>query len=383
MGVINTGIKQKIENLSKLPETDYPFISLYMNIHSHELFEQAEKNRIFLKDFFQKSADQIKTHDGKEKLKSFKADEDKIRNYINISLDSRAHGLAIFACDKLGIFETFQSLMPFDNNIVIDSFPHLKQLAYQASEYKNAIVIMLDAKYSRIFNIRLGGFVMNELDTSSLVHRFHKEGGWAQMRYQRHIENQVHHHYKEIADIITQFMDKEHYENIVLIGQDHEVKMFQLDLPKRANLKVIDINSLQRGANINEILEVVIRDLREEENKRKFSTVEDIINKAQGGGYETIGIQDTIELAKEGRIRVLTVVRDLTYNGWKCGDCLYISKDQHHAGCPECNGNTKQTDLVEEAIKLTYKNSGTVELVENEAAVELEKHEGMGAYLRY
>ncbi|MCK7461186.1 MAG: hypothetical protein MZU84_03515 [Sphingobacterium sp.] len=39
---------------------------------------------------------------------------------------------------------------------------------------------------------------------------------------------------------------------------------------------------------------------------------------------------------------------------------------------PECNGNLKKTDLIEQAIRLTLKNNGSIELVEEEAAMELE-----------
>ncbi|EKE03515.1 MAG: eRF1 protein [uncultured bacterium] len=383
MGTHSDVIRQKLEYLSKLPETEYPFISLYMNIHSHQLFEQAEKNRIFLKDAFGKSLDQLKQQESRDKWTTFLDDQKKITNYIDTNLDSRAHGVAIFACEKLGIFETFQSLMPFDNSFIIDSFPHLRQLAYQMDEYENTLVIMLDSKYSRIFNIKLGGFVINEIDTESMVHRFHEQGGWAQARYERHIEDQIHHHYKEVAEIATEFLDKEHYENVILIGQEHEIKMFQLDLPKRVNMRIIDIDSLQRRENINDILGTVIENLRETQKARELNTITDIINKTQGGGHETLGMQDTIELAKQGRVSVLATVRDLVFNGWKCDGCFYVSKDQHHGTCPKCNGDTKETDLVEEAIRLTYKNGGLVELVENEAAVELEKHGGIGACLRY
>ncbi|OGI03035.1 MAG: hypothetical protein A2104_01825 [Candidatus Melainabacteria bacterium GWF2_32_7] len=383
MGAHSNVIKQKLEYLSKLPETDYPFISLYMNIHSHQLFEQAEKNRIFLKDSFGKSFNQLKSESNRDKWVTFLNDEKKIIDYINNNLDSRAHGVAIFACNRMGIFEVFQSLMPFDNNFIIDTFPHLRQLAYQIDEYENTLVIMLDSKYSRIFNVKLGGFVINELDTESMVHRFHEQGGWAQARYERHIGSQIHHHYEEVAKIAIEFLDKEHYENVILIGQHHEIKMFQLDLPKRVNMKVIDIDSLQRRENINDILKTITENLRQTEKTRELDTVKDIIEKTQGGGVETLGMQDTIELAKQGRVGVLATVRDLVFNGWKCGECLYVSKDQHHGACPVCNGDMKETDLVEEAIKLTYKNGGLVELVENEAAVELKKHGGIGAYLRY
>lgn len=383
MGNINAAIKEKMYYLSSLSETDYPFISLYLNINAHELFEQAEKNRIFLKNSFQKAENRIKEQKEKENLVSFKNDEKKILSYIEKQLNSKIHGIAVFACDKLGIFETFQSLMPFENSFNIGSFPYLKQLAFHADEYENTLVVMADSKYARIFNIKLGGFVINELDIENNVHRFHKQGGWSQARYQRHIEKQIEQHYKEISEIVTEFLDREHYDNLILFGQHHEIKNLEANFSKRVNTRIIDINSLQMRENINEILETVINDLYKTEKKKEFRIIRDIIEKSRGGGFESLGIQETIELAKDGRIRILAAVKDHVYEGWKCGECLYLTKDQHHGGCPKCNGNMKQTDLIEEAVRLTLKNGGEVEFVENEAAVELENNGELGAYLRY
>lgn len=382
MRIIRTDIKEKLEYLSKLPETEYPFISLYINVNAHELFKQAQKNKIFLKNSFQNALNQLKKEENRNKWVSFMNDQEKIMDYINNNLDSRAHGVAIFACEKLGVFESFQSLMPFDNNFVINTFAHLKQLAYHASEYENVLVTILDSKYARIFNIKLGDFIVNEITTENLLHRFHKQGGWSQLRYQRHIDKQVEEHYKELSDLITEFIDKENYKNIILIGQEHEIKNFQLNLPKRINKKVINIDNLQMRENINNILETIIKDLYKNKKEKELKNVMDIINKTLTG-EETLGMQDTIELAKQGRVNILTVAKDLTYNGWKCDSCFYTEKNQYHAGCPKCNGNLKQTDLVEEAVNLTFKNNGKVEIVEEEAAIELAKHEGIGAYLRY
>ena len=82
-------VKKKLDYLSNFSETDYPFITLYLDVHEHQLFQQAEKNRIFLKDYFHKSAEQIKELDDKDKLGSFKLDEIKIKDFIDNQLDSR------------------------------------------------------------------------------------------------------------------------------------------------------------------------------------------------------------------------------------------------------------------------------------------------------
>ena len=379
---INNLIKEKLEFLANLPETDYPFISLYLNIHSHNFLEQNEINRIFLKDSFRKAEDKYRNIDDNERLNSLLKDEKKIRDYFDNKLDTRSHGLAFFACDKLGVFEVFQTVIPFENYFINDFMPHLKQLTFQAEENENAVVVMIDAKYARIFEVKLGGTIVTEKDFENILHRFHKEGGWSQNRYQRHIENQRDHHYREIANIVSEMTDQQNYKNVILIGQNHEIKNFKDMLPKRVQDLIINMDHLQMRENINNIIEDIVNDLNKKEKEREFQTVLDVINKSLAGGYPVLGLENTLKAAQEGQISRLVTVKNYARNGWKCGDCYHLTKGSQYPTCPKCNGNTREIDLIEELVRLTIKYNGDIEMVEDESAIELEKFEGVGAYLR-
>lgn len=374
-------VNQKLRHLSELPETDFPFISLYLCVNAHEFLEQKEKDRIFIKNFIQDAEKKIKEEKNREKLESFKKDIKKIKDFLENKVNSKARGVAIFACDKLGIFKTFFSVMPFENACAINSIPHLKQLAYHFDECENALLVMLDKQTSRIFNVKLGGFILDEMDMEHEVHRFHKQGGWAQMRYQRYIENQVHQHFKEVAKVTEKMLDNNRYESIILAGQHHEIMNFQKLLPKRVNLKIIEVNALDMKENINHILEKVIDDLQFHEFQKEICAVQEVIETTPV--RSTLGMQDTIKLVEEGRAETIVIPGYKTYQGWKCNGCLYVKKDQRQAGCPECNHHSRETDLIEEIIRLAIKNRGNVELVKDKAAEKLEKFEGIGALIRY
>jgi len=381
MGTINGNLMKRIKCLSNIPETEYPFITLYMDVNSNQLFEQNRKNRIFLKNSINKTENELKDENNRHKLQCFKNDVEKIHKYIENNFNTKVHGLAIFACDRLGIFETFQTIMPFENEFISNSIPHLKQLAYQADECENALVIMSDSKTARIFQVKLGGFILEEAYLEHEVHRFHHQGGWAQMRYQRHIENQAHKHYSDVAKAATKLLDEYNFENIILIGQHNEIKKLQDLLPKRVKIKVISANNLQMRENTNLILETIIEDLKNNEDKKESDYVEDIIEQAPSASVT--GMQDTIKLVQEGRSEILVIPNYKKYQGWKCDGCLYIERDQHQPGCMKCNGNAHETDLIEELIRLNFRNSGKIEIVKNHAAEELEKYEGIGALIRY
>ena len=240
---------------------------------------------------------------------------------------------------------------------------------------------MSDSKSAKIFHVRLGGFIIEENTFKHSVHRFHHQGGWAQMRYQRHTENQIHMHNNDVAKAAIKLHDKYNYENIILVGQQNEIARFKEFLPKRMKIQIISTNNLQMRENSNYILETIIEDLKNNEDKKETDYVEEIIEKAPRNSVT--GMQDTIKLVQDGRSETLVIPDYKTYPGWKCGECLYVARDQHQPGCAECNGNAKETDLIEELIRLNIRNNGNIEIVKNHAAKKLEKYEGIGALIRY
>lgn len=372
---------KRLRQLSELPETKFPFISLYLNINAHELFGQAEENRIFIKNSMQEAENRLHEEGLRENLASFRQDCEKILFFLENRLVTKAHGVAIFACTGLGIFRVFQSIMPFKNSFSVNSIPHLKQLAYHFDENENALVVMTDKRSARIYNVEIGGFVFDEADMEHEVHRFHKQGGWAQMRYQRHIENQVLRHYKDVANVATELLDNNRYDNFILLGQHQEIKNLQKHLPKRINAKIIHIDSLDMRENVGHVLEKIIDDLSENESKKEVEIVKNLLEKAPT--QSATGMQDSLKLVSEGRADMLILPENKTQKGWKCGDCLYVEKDQKQAGCPYCGEDAIETDLVEELVKYTLKNNGEVELINNSAAEELEHYGGVGVLVRY
>jgi len=371
MAISNENINKKLKYLAELPESEHPFISLYLHVNAHELFEQAEKNRIFIKNSFQKI----------EKQANINKDRERILDFLENDLNSKAHGVAIFSCDKLKVFEVFHSIMPFENSFTVNSIPHLKQLAHHADQCENALLIITDKRFAKIYNIEIGGFVLDEADMEHDIHRFHKQGGWAQMRYQRHIKNQALHHYKEVAKVATEFLDYNRYDNLILAGQHHEIKNLQELLPKRVNTKIIDFNSLGIKSDVNQILESIINDLMKNERAKELAKVDQL--KEKSPLISTTGWQDTIKLIEDGRVEMLVIPGYKTYIGWKCNGGLYITKEQLQAGCAESNHGLRKTDLTEEMVRLVFRANGKVELVNGEAAEKLEEMEGVGAIVRY
>lgn len=382
---IDDELSAKLKHLASLPDSEYPFVSMYLNVNASQFLEQKEKNKIFIKNSIQENMEMLERSGDKSKIQCFAKDVEKIKHYVDNHIFTKTHGLAIFACSQMNVFEVFQSIQPFDNEFVVNAIPHLKQLVYQADEYENALVVMLESRYSKIFDVKLGGNVSNKLELISDVHKFHKQGGWAQLRYQRGIETEKQWHYRDTAFALTKFADVDNYENIIILGTEDDTRNFMKQLPKRVADKVISMNNISVHENINVILESVVNDLSKREREKEEKTVSEIVTRTESHDGCAMGLDEIAELARSGRIRMLAIVQDSDFSGFKCDDLLFTSYAQYGDRKSRCSGDLKQTDLAQEIIKLTIKNNGDVDIIPNEtpAGKELMKHEGIGAYLRY
>jgi peptide chain release factor subunit 1 len=66
---------------------------------------------------------------------------------------------------------------------------------------------MADSRTAHVYEVVLGG-LLTEMEFVNDVHGRHKQGGWAQARYQRHVQEQIDRHHKDVAAYIAAYMEQ-------------------------------------------------------------------------------------------------------------------------------------------------------------------------------
>jgi len=345
-------IKKEIRKLAKIPETDYPFLSLYLNT-KWEDEKQRGRVRLFVKNEL------------KEAQKSIK--------------EERFKGIAIFACSGIRAFIIYRSSIPFENQFTISSKPSLRQLVQISDENKSAIAVMVDTDRAKIFEMSLGEIHL-ESQIESYVPGRHEQGGWSQMRFQRHIREHMHQHHKGVAEQLIKLFDEERWENIVLIGQEHILASFRALLPERVRDKIKGDFPAKFEEESSNLAEKVIEYLHGEYFKEEHTIVEEVIETALARGAAAVGLRDTIEAINRGQVHRLILDSDLKRQGWQCIKCLALG-DITPLSCPFCNSAIETVDLAEEMIRSVINRDGEVDMIKHHP--ELNKYEGVGAMLRF
>jgi len=372
-----TDLQTKLQELTALPSTEHPFLSIYLDWRpdgtglrqSVQALEQA----------FDLIAGQIKQREGN--LKSFEADRERIMDYVNRDAPKDASGLAIFACDAEGIWETLPLQVPVETQIVEDRYPHIFNLARILDDYETYAVVLADSQESRIFVISLNeAEKAGETQADEKIRRF-EAGGWGQMLFQRRTENIIKAHTKDIADKLGRIIKRYDVQHVIIAGND-SIKGTVLDsMPAQIKDKLVDYVKLDINSNWQSIMETIEPMMREVERAQEADDVDDLETEVNSkGGLGAVGIGDVALALTKGQVRMLLMLQDFMATGGECPNCGSLRPGLRPT-CPFDGAEMQQIDLREAFVARARQQNAVIQIVEQSPF--LAQHEGVGALLYY
>jgi peptide chain release factor subunit 1 len=372
-----TDLQTKLQELTALPSTEHPFLSLYVDFRPDGTGQRQALQT--LEQDFDLIAGQIKGRDGN--LKSFEADRQRIMEYLNRDAPKDANGLAIFACHAEGIWETLPLQVAVETHLVEDRYPHIFNLARILDDYETYAVVLADSQESRIFVISLNeAEKAGETEADEKIRRF-EAGGWGQMLFQRRTENVIKAHTKEIADKLSRIIKRHDVQHVIIAGNDSVKGLVLETLPQQVKDKLVDFINLDIQSNIQSIMEVIEPRMREVEHDQEaddLDTLEAQVNTK--GGHGVVGIGDTALALTKGQVMTLIMHQGFNATGGECPNCGTI-RPGLRSTCPYDGAEMQQVNLREIFTARAVQQSATVQIVEQ--SDYLDQHEGVGAILRY
>ncbi|HWO42297.1 MAG TPA: Vms1/Ankzf1 family peptidyl-tRNA hydrolase, partial [Candidatus Eisenbacteria bacterium] len=139
-------------------------------------------------------------------------------------------GIVIFSCTPENLWEvrTLDVLVP--NLIDLDTTTKTGLLEQLLEETPDTLVLVLQRDRARLYSIQQGR-AGGRLDVVSDVPGQHDQGGWAQPRFQRHIEFHFEQHLEKVVDAIKKLAGNEPVK-LILGGTEETVSALFNVLPE-------------------------------------------------------------------------------------------------------------------------------------------------------
>jgi peptide chain release factor subunit 1 len=366
--------KQIVDLLRFHSETDF-VLSFYMGIGVYR--SNKKGYGIEAKDLLKQA---IKGADlSRDEREKVEAGAGRILNFLNMDFQGKAKGLAIFACEPAGLWQVFMLPASVPDRCVIDRTPFVVPMLKLVDEGRRYCVVVVDKEKARVFTI-YNGELFERTDIFDEVPGWHKQGGWAQARFQRHIEDLVNRHLKHVADTVFRFYKMEGFGHLVIGGTQEMQTRFYRIIHSYLQRIVAGYITVDVPSNINDVLSAV-RGV-EAEAERKRST--EIVNALTGSSKNHItvtGLKETVKALEEGRVHTLVLIDNHEVEGCLCSDCGGVDV----LGADECgrckNKIGKVGDVSEHLAVLAVEHDGEVNYVLPGSG--LEKADGVGAVLRW
>jgi hypothetical protein len=290
------------------PSPDAPVLSIYLDVRPQATGERPglREGETVLKDRMRQIR---RTYLPRGvALDSLDADDVRIDQFVSDEMSRSAAGVAIFACHARGLWETEEAGVPFENQVTVADVPDLYQLARLEDEFETTLAAVVDTNTARVFTYRRGILTEHEgIDDDPVHYQKRQVGGWAQGRYQRHIDKHRRDFTREIGAFITEMAQREDARHIVLAGDPPSITPLMDQLPRESLDKVRDVVSLDLRANRNEVLAAIAPVTAAVEADSGASAVERVVAAVRRGRLAATGAENVRRALSFGQVDELLI----------------------------------------------------------------------------
>lgn len=366
--------KKALRELAKF-QSDSPVLSVYLNVDPTE--HTSEEYLLALRNMLDDVA-------GAAAVDDITATQ----RYFEHEHDWSGRGAVVFSCAASDFWRSYSLAVPVASGATVARRPYLSPLAALMDAYGKYAVGLVDRQRVRLFLFQLGEMVEQEAFEGKEVRKLKKgrgsSGGPGRRGgapvSSRHEEEVAMKNLRAAAKATVRFNRQHKPQRLILAGAEHTIAQFRDLLPKHVQERIIGTFGADPGAALSEIRERSLEILQQVEEERKAAVVEAVFTAAAKGKEGTVGLDETLSAAHEGRIRTLVVGRHYHAHGYRCDRCGYLTT-QALSTCPFCSGTfVKIPDAAEAAVTRVIEDGGEIEVLDENPRLQ---QAGIGALLRY
>jgi len=372
-----TDVRAVLEELTAYPSTEYPFLSVYLDMQPNiqGIRFQTQELRQELDAIASRVPGSGPHHE------SFLADRERIMNYVDNEMPTEAQGIAIFACNGEGIWQTLELQVPVQTQIVEDRYPYTFQLARILDDYETFAIVLAAGQTARILVMALNEMErVVETEASEEIRRF-DAGGDGQMLFQRRTENIIKAHTEDIAAELEHLIKRYDVQHIVMASNDSIKGAVMDSLSPAIKDRLLDYINLDPRSSIKAIMDTVGPIITEAERKQEADAVVDLQNNlATQPGLGVTGIEATAMALSKGQVRTLLILGDFQAAGRRNPNSGFLYTGLRTTD-PYDGSELESVELREAFTALAVQSKTEIQVVESDKY--LAEHEGVGAVLWY
>jgi peptide chain release factor subunit 1 len=288
-----------------------------------------------------------------------------------------ARGVAVFVSGDY--WSTLSLPDPVPDVVDLGRGFNIGPLASHVGRGDGALVAFVGRERGQLFRL-VGGRLREVVDRTEEQPGRHDQGGWSQARYQRHIENLVAEHLREVASELDQVVRTIEGPKVVVVGSDETRSEFIETLPHEVKNALVGTTEAEAHVDANGLLAVVQPLLEEAGVAVERAAIERWRERAAKGTRASSGWAETLAAASDGRVELLLYEEGANKPAHECPKCGRASLEGGE--CPLDGTPLEPRDSgFDLAVHQTLLHGGSLLAVRHN--VDLGPVEGLAALLRF
>lgn len=367
-----------VQTLAGWSPEDAPVTSVYLSVDGRRFPRKADYE-LRLGDLLRRAKAQAEGL-SREARRSVEYDAGAIGAHIRDDFErGSTRGLAVFSSHAAGLWADVALPWPVRNRAVVGPTADVLPLEAFLETYQSFCTALVDFEKARLFLAELGRIEEQEDFVDDVPNR-HDQGGWAQMRYQRHVDDHRQHHLKHVADALFRLFRRRPFDHLILAGSDDVLAALDRELHDWLRQRVRARIPLAMTATAAHVLERSLALEQELEAEQEREAIRRLTEASNGAGKAVAGLTKTLAVLGEQRVDRLLVDIDFSAPGVRCPACSTLAESG--SSCRVCGGEVEPVpDVVESAVAVTLRHGGSVQTVTMNGS--LAEIGGIGAFLRF
>lgn len=304
--------EQLLRTLARLEPGDALVLSVYLDLRPHMTGANptVRPAHIVLKDRLREIEKTLLPRG--QALDNFRADVARVNRFFDEHAAPYLQGVALFACHRLQLFETLETGVPFDDQVVLEPGPDLFQLVRLIDEHETAVVALVDTNTARMFVTRRG--FLHEVggpEDDSYLNRQRNTGGLNHKRYQRRVENRRLDFAREMADALEALVAHEGATRVILAGDTVAIPILHRTLSPQleplVSEQVLRLDIRTPRADVQAEIAPLLAQIEADESHDVATRLIDAVREQ---GLGVIGPQETRDALRHGQADTLVLAQE-------------------------------------------------------------------------
>ncbi len=374
--------REEIRHLAQIDSPAGCAISFYFQPQVPQDKSHREE-AILVKDLVREALRKAERHGNHAALRD---DLKKILGIAETLHGNHSRGKAIFACSEARIWHELDLPPRLGRSLLtVNSRFHLKPLVAANSAGPRTCVALVNREKARIFDLHDGEIQqLPDLEFGELPHVGKSDGfgGYDGGHRERHVENEIMHHFKQFAESLQLLLNRKGFEAVLIGCRDEAWPDLEKHLHSDVRHRLLGRFLVDPvSASAEQVREHAGRILAETSLSQQQGLIREVVGETQRNARGALGLRHVLTALERQEVQTLLVSRDLVAEAVECTNCRHLDTRMVRS-CALCGQETHElTDVSDALVDLALRSGAEIMFVDNES--DLRKSGGIGALLRY